>query len=368
MLQAEADRALHVEAVAPTDPALAPLWRRLQDRGGVGTPFLSWEWFSAFAEEPELAAHCRVLVVRRSGGRAMGLFPVVLTPAPGRLCVLRCAGTDALGADHLDVVAAPADRDDAAAAVARYVARSLRWDLADLDGLAGDGALARSLERELRLPRCLPRRSEGETAPVISLRGPGSEEVLARLRRRSSRGTKSAERAGGGYSVVVDPAEAGAALESLMQLHNDRFGDRSVVFSTPALRRFHVRAVTRLAGAGLARVSRLSTGTADTALEYVLLLGDRAYSYQSGFDPDGGHSPGMTVLCRSVLTAAEDGLAEYDLLRGDEGYKADFATGVRPDARIRAVRPTPAAVAWVARQALARVRALRRGSTSAPRG
>jgi CelD/BcsL family acetyltransferase involved in cellulose biosynthesis len=200
---------------------------------------------------------------------------------------------------------------------------------------------------------------------VVALQGPDAEAVRARLRRRSARGVKSAERAGGGYSVVDDPEEVGRLLETLMDMHNSRFSDRSTVFSTPELRRFHVRAAERMAAAGYARVCRLRTADTDIALEYVMMIGDRAFSYQSGFRPDGGYSPGKTTMCRAMLTAAEEGRAEYDLLRGDEAYKAEYATGERPDVRLRALRLTPDAVRWIGGRIRHRLRTV---LSSAPDG
>jgi CelD/BcsL family acetyltransferase involved in cellulose biosynthesis len=338
---------LVVRAVDPARPALAPAWRRLQERGGVGTPFLTWEWFSALAESPTLARHCVVLVVARPGGQAVGILPLEVTPDPKGLRVVRCAGAGDLGADHLDVVAAPRDREEVAAAAARYVARVLRWDMADFEGLLQDGALARALTRELRWPRCLPLPAQVEPVAVMDLR---SEEVRQRLVRRGARGLKWVRRAGGGFASVTDPAEVGHALETLMDLHNDRFGARSVVFSTPERRTFHLAAATRLAAAGMARVNRLSTADQDIAFEYVLLHGDRAYAYQSAFRPGVGHSPGRTVMCQGVLVLAGEGRVEYDFLRGEEDYKADYATGSRPDVRLRALRPTPRAAGWLAGQ------------------
>lgn len=133
-----------------------------------------------------------------------------------------------------------------------------------------------------------------------------------------------------------------------MDLHNERFGTRSVVFSTPERRAFHLAAATCLAAAGMAWVDRLSTTDEELALEYVLLHGDRAYGYQSAFRPGVGHSPGRTAMCQSILATADEGRIEYDFLRGDEDYKADYSTGSRPDVRLRALRPTPRAAGWLA--------------------
>ncbi|MGY1621152.1 GNAT family N-acetyltransferase [Geodermatophilus sp. SYSU D00965] len=314
----------------------------------MSTPFLTWEWFSALSEEPTLSRHSVVLVARDRDGAELGLLPVEIVRTAGGLRTVRCTGSAELGADHIDVVAVPEHRDAVAAAIARHITRDLRWDLADFEGLLHDGALARALRRELGRPWCLPRRPCVEAVPVVGLRGHSAEQVRQRLHRRSIRGLKSVQRAGGGYSVVEDPELVGPLLESLMDMHNDRFGEQSAVFASPELRRFHVTAATRMAAAGTARVCRLSTAEGDVALEYVLLLGDRAYSYQSGFRPDGGHSPGRTVMCRSILTAAEEGRTEYDLLRGDEAYKEEYTTGTRLDVRLRALRPTPRTVVWLA--------------------
>jgi len=336
---------LVVRSVDPSTPALATQWGRLQELGGVGTPFLTWEWFSALSESPTLGRHCVVLEIGRPGGQTAGVIPLEIAPGPQGLRVVRCAAAADLGADHLDVVAAPRDREEVATAAARFVTRELQWDMADFEGLLQGGALARALQRELRWPRCLSLPPEVEQVAVLDLR---SEEARERLVRRSARGLKWVRRAGGGFASVTDPADVGAALETLMDLHNERFGERSVVFSTPERRAFHRTAATRLAAAGMARVDRLSTADEDLALEYVLLHGNRAYGYQSAFRPGAGHSPGRTAMCQSILAVAREGRVEYDFLRGDEDYKADYATGSRPDVRLRALRPTPRAARWLA--------------------
>ena len=88
-----------VQALALADPRVAATWRRLQAAGGVGSPFLVWELFSALADVPELSGDMRVLVVD-DGQRPLGLLPVEQRDGPRGLPTLGLA-PPWLGADHL---------------------------------------------------------------------------------------------------------------------------------------------------------------------------------------------------------------------------------------------------------------------------
>ena len=142
-----------VQALALADPRVAATWRRLQAAGGVGSPFLVWELFSALADVPELSGDMRVLVVD-DGQRPLGLLPVEQRDGPRGLPTLGLA-PPWLGADHLDVVAEPRHRPAVAAAVARHLAARTDWQLLDLDGLDESGAPDRAAGRSLRPPRFL---------------------------------------------------------------------------------------------------------------------------------------------------------------------------------------------------------------------
>ena len=57
-------------------------------------------------------------------------------------------------------------------------------------------------------------------------------------------------------------------------------------------------------------------------------VGDRFSYYQAGFDPAWSrYSVGFLLLAETVREAIAEGAAEYDLLLGDEAFKARFATG-----------------------------------------
>jgi CelD/BcsL family acetyltransferase involved in cellulose biosynthesis len=369
--------ALQVHRVRLTDPDLEPAWRRLQDGGHVDTPFLSWQWVSALRDVPELVADAGVLVARRDG-EVVGLLPLERTRLEGRR-VLGVIGWYWVGPDHTDVVAAPGDRAEVARAMLAEVARTPGWDVLDLDGLHPGGALAAAVDevfgRSARVPRFVVRPTEELPIAYVDLSG----EVLSNHGRKQVRKEiRRAEVAGGGFSVVTDPARFPALLDAMMDLHVARFGDRSRVFATPARRRFHQLAAARLGESGLVRMHLLAVGEEPAAITYTLGWQGSLLFYSGGLRTDIGMTPGFSVRASAMLAAAEDGYREVDMLRGDHGYKERFRAEVRPDVRRRVARVNAGLVRMVAtrgaralaERAREKVSSMRRGpaADAAPSG
>jgi CelD/BcsL family acetyltransferase involved in cellulose biosynthesis len=95
----------------------------------------------------------------------------------------------------------------------------------------------------------------------------------------------------------------------------------------------------------MARIYQIRAEGRSAALLYAFQTGSTHFFYTMGMDPSAGLSPGRTVLGQAILTAAREGAAEFDLLRGEHDYKMRFASGVRENLRIRLVRPTPRVLA-----------------------
>lgn len=322
------------------DPDVAAAWQELQRDGHIDTPFLSWQWFSALRDVPELAAAIEIIACRRPDGTIAGLYPLEIV----RLGVLRVAGIAGwqwAGPDHVDVVAAPDERDAVARAVLTELARG-GWDVLNLDGLRPDAALATAAAEVLRRPRFLVRPTTPVNVNYVRLTGPvlsthGRKQVRKELRR--------AEESGGGFSVVTDPQRFPALLDTMMELHQRRFGARSRVFSTEPRRRFHQLAAQRLGADGLVRIHELRVGDEAAAITYTLGWKGSLLFYSGGLRTDIGMTPGFSIRAAAMNAAAEDGYAEVDLLRGDHGYKDRFSTEVRPDLQVRVIRLTPRTVA-----------------------
>jgi CelD/BcsL family acetyltransferase involved in cellulose biosynthesis len=335
-------------------PGLLDHWRALVPEGGGSSPFLSWQWAAALAAVPAVSASMQVLLVVQEE-RVLGLFPVEHWRDRAGLRVLGAAGGQWLGPDHLDVVAAPADRAAVAAAVVGHVGAG-SWDLLDLEGLSADGALSAALGR-LRAPRFLRLPDREVPGPYVDLR-PREPALLLpsrNLRQQVTRGGRAAESAGGGLRVDALPFEVVERLQDLMTLHQQRYAGVSQIFASGDRRQFHVEAARRLAGSGLARIYRLEVEGRDAALLYALKAGDTLHYYSMGIRPELAPSPGRTLLGQCLLSAAQEGLTELDLLRGEHDFKMRFASGVRVDLHVRIMRPTARSLRSIAGRAAARL-------------
>ena len=345
---------LAVERASLGDAAVAEAWTELQHRDGVATPFLSWEWYGALAEIPELAASTEVLMCRR-GASTVGLLPIETVERRG-LRTLGVAGWYWFTPDHLEVVAAPCDRESVAREIAVHLATRRDWDTVDLDALADHSALGLALKGVMHRPRFVTRADL--PVPILIRRLTNDEGPLLSkgVRKQLRRELKLIEDQGGTLEMVTDPNEVVDLIEELISLHRSRFGDRSNVFATAERRRFHLTAARRMSAAGRARVARLRIGGVDVALSFMLIWGSTVCFYSGGLRPDIGRSPGFALRAWAVKQVAEEGFTTVDFLRGDHEWKQRLANRELRDTRVRIVRVTPRVVTTGMRRVLRRYR------------
>ncbi len=355
----EPEGSLAVCALDLGDPRVRDVWLRLQEAGGVPTPFLSWEWFSAMADVDELAGRVKV-VAAFDDETAVGLLPLECDDGgPGGLRTVGVAGWRWLTPDHVDVVAEPTRATAVAAAIVGHVAARRDWDLLDFDGLVARGAVAEALRGMHRPGRLFRRPEEDCPAPYLQIR-PGAKLGSPSLRKGIRRDVNKAERSGGGFFEARSEQDVAAFMEDVIRLHVEQWGDESAVFATDARRRFHRLAATRLAATGHARCYRLVFGDETAAAHYALVWGATLYLYVAGRREGMGKSPATACDGLAVMGAIEEGFGEVDLCRGTHPWKLRFTDTVRHDVRARIVRASPRSAAAALRGALRRMRAGRR--------
>ncbi len=323
------------------------------DRLAAGVPFRSWAWASTwwrcYGPEPHTIdprVQPQVLGVFDCNDRLVGLGPWYLEHAPARGRVLRMLGSGEVCSDYLSVLCEPGLEQPVAAALAERLCRDAAeegndpvcWDRLELSGIDAEDQAAGSLVEQLGARGCEVCRRPTPHCWRIAL--PESwEEYLGRLskrRRRQFRHLVSDYLESGRVTAhfVQRVDELPRAMDILVDLHQRRrraLGEPGC-FASPRFERFLREAGDRLLGAGQLQLVWLELdGKTPLAAEFDLLGRGVVYGYQSGVDPEAmEHEPGNLLMIVLLRWAIGQGYRGYDLLRGDEPYKALMRAEPRP--------------------------------------
>jgi CelD/BcsL family acetyltransferase involved in cellulose biosynthesis len=293
----------------------AEQWDALVDQLPLPSPFLRSWWLDHVAVgEP-------VVVLVTDGRSLLGGAALQRTRRYG--CEwIELLGDGPLEPDHLNLVAAVRHVDTVSAAVATWLGRA-GDRVVDLVGLVDGSWLAAALPRRTRVV-------EHAVAPYAVL----PSDVAAYLAGRRGQVRSTISRSGkrlakaGIAPRVRDAADVATALDDLRRLHDARWGDRSgFLESWPGF----AAAIAAGAARGGVRFTDLADEAgAAVAIELELCAGDRWSFYQAGRLDDRELRGSGSVLKGAVVSdAIAAGVSELDLLRGDEPYKAEWATATR---------------------------------------
>ncbi len=237
-------------------------------------------------------------------------------------------GNGPLEPDHLDAVSAATRRPAVIAAIRAWMTRRGNRVL-DLDGLVPDGAAVAALPAGAIVRSVIP-------APYAPLPATYEEYLASRhgkLRSTVNRTAKRLEREGATFRVA-DPADIDVSLEALHRLHDSRWGEHSAFLDgwdqfAAALRAGNA--------AGDVRFGELVDAAGGiVAIELELRAGKRLCFYQAGRVTDHlWRGSGSVLKARVIESAIADGYEEFDLLRGDEPYKAEWADARRSMIHVR---------------------------------
>lgn len=315
-------------------------------------------WLTAWADAFGVRRHLRALTVHRDGA-LVALLPVTTGPPAVR------TPTNSETALIAPVVA----DDDAAGELAqRLLAR--RAGTVDLDAVLADHPLTAAVRAAagdtpaLESVRC--------SSPWVDTSGDPAE-FLQRLSKNRRHGLKRlAKRLDEAGEVTFDVRDGTDDLDDLLrdglrlEAREWKLAAGTAIASSPARVAFYTQAARWAADAGVLRLAFLRLDGRAIAFGYCLQQGPTLHFLKLGMDDDHARlGPGMMITKRLIDHAfAEPGVRELDLLGENESYKADLASGVREQVRLR-VYPTPvlggaqraatAAVADLRRQAVDRL-------------
>ena len=291
-------------------------WSRLAEASG--NVFATPEWAAAWLRHLGAGHEPWIAVARDDDGQARAIVPLTVRRERG----LRTAGLLGAGpADELAPICAPADAELAAEAFgAALRERGRDWSL--FVGATMPTGWGERLGGRVR---------EREASPVLRLDGIGFDEFLAarsrnfreQVRRRERKLAREHELA---FRLTTDPARLGEDLDTLIALHDARWEGGTATFRGP-FRDFHRDFARSALERGWLRLWIADLDGRPAAAWYGLRYGGDEWFYQSGRDPELERtSVGFVLLAHTVREAADDGVSTYRLLRGDEGYKARWAS------------------------------------------
>lgn len=305
-------------------------WEALRRADPHASPFQSslwvlpwWEHFGS-GELLTLAAWNR--------GKLAGLAPLFIVKWEGRRQVTF------LGNGVSDQLGFIADSElTLSRLLAGVSAERERWDVCDFQDLAENAPLFRTaIPHGFRAER-----KEMYTCSSIPL--PGSVEEYMHslphgLRRNLRRYREHLGHEGAVEYTTSAPDKIDEYLDALFALHGSRWAERNEpgMLDGDSTQRFHRTAARNLQAAGLARLHAVRLDGRIIAIAYVFRDKGKTYGYQSGFDPEFSRfSPGALVLEYAIHQAIAANSREFDFLRGDEAYKADWGAKWRTSYRLR---------------------------------
>jgi hypothetical protein len=321
---------MHLETRA-TVGNLSKQWDELVDAQPHPSAFLKSWWIDNTAEG-ELAVLCVLEDGVLVGGGAFEMD--VHGQGPFKVPRVRFAGQGVLAPDHLDVISTAEQRGAVNVAVARWLWQTRA--MVDLDGLQPTSLLPGLLGLTVVERTLAPyRKLEASSDPITPLGGRLRSTIKRTGKRLSNEGYETRR-------VTSDPD---GALDRLLDLHEDRW--ESGTEFPKGFERFRAAAVAGHAAGDVVIHELANEEGRVIASELEVNTGTSSAFYQAGRLTDHDFRGSGSVLKAEVLRwAVGEGLTEFDLLRGDEPYKADWATDRREV--LRATGAVPGTKAWAA--------------------
>jgi CelD/BcsL family acetyltransferase involved in cellulose biosynthesis len=330
--------------------ALAPAWNELAQ----GNPFRSWQWLGSWWRhygpgegQAGRGKELFVLAVRDAAGALVGLAPWYLQRRAARGNVVRFLGSGEVCTDYSTVLCRKGQEGEVAATLADWLvemrksdsgsgkangnAGGARWDCLEFNGIASDDACMNRLAERLGRHGAVVDRRPAESCWRLEL--PASwDEYLGSLSKSHRKQLRRFQRRlfDRGRAVLytaTTAAELEHAFGLLVDLHERRrrsLGERGR-FDSPRFTAFHRDVTRQFFDLGRLGLSWLELDARPVACEYQLLGDGIIYAYQSGIEPAAvGEEPGRLATLAILRAAIESGQRTYDLLRGDEAYKAHW--------------------------------------------
>ncbi|WP_425398894.1 GNAT family N-acetyltransferase [Aeoliella sp.] len=324
--------------------SLRAAWERLD--GGV--VFRSFDWLTTWWQYYQRSQRERLAVVvvrdtsRPTDSQVIAIAPWYAESTRARGTVMRWLSSGEVCSDHLGVLCEPDAERRVAKHLAAHLAEADNWNRLELDALDADDSMMELFATELQSRGCRHMsRPEGQCW-AIDL--PSSWDEFLAMQSKSHRkqlrrtGDRVLESGAATWHTVTSESELDTAWPMFVDLHQRRrnsLGEPGC-FASPRFSAFHAAVARKLLVNDQLRLGWIEMDGAPLAVEYHFAGPTATYAYQAGFDPERvDQNPGRLSCISAVKQAIDAGHTKFDLLRGDEPYKAHWRAKPHATYRLR---------------------------------
>lgn len=336
-----------IESYATLEPMIGQ-WDKLLLASSANNIFLTAEWLTAWWESYGAGKQLEIVLVTDEHGQLVGLAPFCISRrrwlGPLYVKELGFLGTGAACSDYLDVIVARCQDTAVLGNILLYTRDVLDWDILMLSdipeasgtvvrcictGLGFDWTEVRPGATCLYVP--LPQDWDSYLASLAK----DFRKEIAYYRRRLER-EFAVE-----FRVAETKEEALRMLEALVGLHKRWWATRGMQgnMGDSILASFHREMIGRYFDRGWFQLHALTVDGRTIGVLYGFKYAGKFYYYNSGLDPDyASHSPGTVLIGHCIKAAIEEGLFEFDFIRGTSPYKYRWGCVARRSLQLRAYR------------------------------
>jgi len=326
-------------------------WDRLV-RESDCTVFQTYEWqrtwWKYYARNREL--HCLLF---KEGSEIVGIAPMFREQVKllGFRIVTRL---EVFSEWYVDLIAAPARREEVARSLAAYLhSRSREWDIFEMREVNERFPVLNLLLRNLTTYGLRTHTHRGNICLQVTL--PSSwegflQEMGTGRQRRFKRRMKKMQ---DNFQFEIESIRDGEekirdAIDEFASIYRKRWSSLGYKswFDNPNNLSFNHEIAQKFARRGWLRIFFLKVGAARVATVFNFNFGSRIYGYQSNvYAPEEimKCSPGLLLHYAVARQGIEEGMEVFDLIRGAQPYKMEeFECTASTNWQLRAVTPSPA--------------------------
>lgn len=321
-----------------------PAWRRLlagdPDRHIFASPRWNKLWWEEFKAGKDL-----FLVVMKRGDAVAAVVPLYRKIEGGRKILRFVGGIDL--ADYLGPICSLEDRADVADTLVEWLTTTaVEWDEFDAHNMPVPFGFAEFLVERADRKGLTFTIDQEETSAVLLLPQDWDvylESLDSKERRELKRKRRRLGREHPDAALRTATTETlDADLRTFVEMHRGAEGHKGH-FMRPEIATFFERVARSFIEVDWLRLDFLEIDGRAVASTFSFQTDTTFYLYNSAYEPDAARlSPGLVLVSQLVERSIEEGLVQFDFLRGPERYKYQLGGQAVPLHNVRLLNPRSA--------------------------